>query len=341
MLDLNNVEDGEVVSMLGILSKVTDDDIFRYYIGDYSRSMKSPIREDSVPSFSVFYSEYHRKLMFKDHAEGFFGDCFDLVKLVFELDNLYDVCVRINVDLRLGFRCPESSGINATAMLKIAKRNVEMPKSRQLGVKFRKWRQCDHMYWTVKYGLKEDQLKYFNIFPVNSVLLGNDTVATHTDDNPIYAYIFYKDGKYYYKVYRPLNPDKQYKWMSSTNRTILQGWDQLPETGDTLIITKALKDVAVYRTLGYYAIACQNEISIVKDTVMDALKERFKRIVINQDHDPAGIQGTETLAQLYDLPYYYLTGAEKDISDYREWHSKVITQELITSKLRKIWPGLY
>lgn len=340
MLNLNDVDANDIVSREGILSRTTDDVIFQYYIGDYSRSMKSPLREDSVPSFSVFYSEYHRKLMFKDHASGEFGDCFDIVRMIFDL-SFYDTCVRINMDLNLGFKCPVSNAVYSAPRITVAKRNIEMPKDRQLGVKLRRWQQCDHMYWTIKYDLREKHLKFYNIFPVESVFLGNDIVWNHSDKDPIYAYAFFKDNTYYYKVYRPLTENKQFKWMSSTNRTILQGWDQLPKTGDTLILTKALKDVAVYRTLGYFAIACQNEISMIKDTVMDELKSRFKRIVINQDHDPAGIQGTEALAEAFDLPHFYLTGAEKDISDYREWHSKAITKELIKSKLRELWPGIY
>ena len=341
MLDLDSVNANEIVSREGILSKVTDDDIFRYYIGDYSKSMKSPIRKDNVPSFSVFYSEYHRKLMFKDHAQGYFGDCFDLVRLIYKLGSFYEACVRINDDLKLGFNAPRSSVVNSKPLLTVAKRNIEMPKTRQLGVKFRRWGKCDYMYWTVKYDLKEEHLRYYNIFPVQSVFLGDSIVWKHTSEDPIYAYVFYKDNTYYYKVYRPLTKNKEFKWMSSTNRTVLQGWDQLPKTGTTLVITKALKDVVVYRTLSFYAIACQNEISMIKDTVMDELKSRFTRIVINQDHDPAGIQGTETLAEMYNLPYYYLTEGAKDISDYREWHTRLNTLQLIKSKLRKIWPGLY
>jgi len=339
MLDLNDEGANDIVSRDGILAKTTDKAIFTYYIGDYSKSMKSPLRADNVPSFSVFFSDHHQKLMFKDHAQGHFGDCFDIVRLIFGL-SFYNACVRINEDLELGFDCPESDSINAVPIVTISKTNIDMPKHKQLGVKFRSWLNCDHMYWTIKYGLKEHHLKYYNVFPVSTVLLGNDVVWTHSDDNPIYAYLFYKDNKYYYKVYRPLSPDKQFKWMSSTNRTVIQGWDQLPKTGDTLILTKSLKDVMVYRTLGLYAVSCQNEISIIKDTVMDELKSRFKRIVINQDHDPAGIQGTEQLAELYDLPYYYLEES-KDISDYKEWHTKNDTIKLINLKLNKIWPGLY
>ena len=280
MLDLNKAENEDIVSRDGILSKISDDQIFKEYIGEFklNKAMCSPLRRDSTPSFGLFYSSTHQKILFKDHATGEFGDAFDIVRHIFGI-SLYEACVKINTDFNLGFRCPDAKGGIYKPIIKVAKRNIDLPADKQLGVKFRKWKECDRLYWTVRYGLNEKQLKYFNIFPIEKAFLGTDIIWSHLDDNPIYAYIFLKDGKYTYKCYRPLEQDKRYKWISSTNRTILQGWDQLPATGDTLILTKSLKDVAVYRTLGFYGLACQNELGMIKDTVIEELRTRFKRIV--------------------------------------------------------------
>jgi len=348
MLDLNKAENDIIVSRKDILSRVSDDQIFRYYIGGFklNKAMKSPLRKDSVPSFGLFYSNHHQKILFKDHATGAFGDAFDIVRHIFGL-TLYEACVKINIDFNLGFRCPEGVKGKYKPIIKVAKRNIELSSDKQLGVKFRLWKECDHKYWTVKYGLKEKQLKYFNIFPIDKVFLGKDVIWSHTKENPIYAYIFLKDGKYTYKCYRPLEKDKRYKWLSSTNRTILQGWDQLPKTGDTLILTKSLKDVVVYRTLGFYGLSCQNELGVVKDTVIDELRTRFKRIVLNNDFDYAGVTGTNLMKRAYNLPYFFLqdfrtrSNGYKDISDYREWHTKDAAMTLIKYKLRKIWPMIY
>lgn len=337
MLNLNDINDSDLVSTTKILSKLTDDQIFSYYVGDYSRSMCSPLRKDSVPSFSVYHSSLHNKLYYKDHATGDFGDCFDIVRQLFQT-SLIGACAIINNDFELGFRNPDNiEKIPPTRA--IAKSNVILPKTKELGCKFRPWYQCDTDFWTARYGLTEQQLAYYNVRPVHSVFLGDDVITRGSVKDPIYAYIFYKDGNYTYKIYRPLTDDKKHKWMSSTNKTVLQGWDQLPPKGDLLILTKALKDVMVYRTFGYYAIACQNEVSIVKDTVMDELKSRFKHIVVNQDQDEAGILGTETLCNLYDLPHYYLDieNEAKDISDYRAAFGEKKTELLIKTKLNEIF----
>ena len=348
MLDLNNANTEDVVSRDLILSRITDEQIFKYYIGDFklNKAMCSPIRKDSVPSFGLFYSTHHQKLMFKDHATGAFGDAFDIVRHIFGL-TLYEACVKINIDFNLGYRCPEGRKAKYEPVIKVAKRNIDLPNSKPLGVKIRKWKHCDYNYWTVKYDTNEKQLKYFNIHPVDKVFLGNEVIWIHSDSNPIYAYVFYKDGKYTYKCYRPLEKDKRYKWISSTNRTVLQGWDQLPATGDTLILTKSLKDVLVYRTLGFYALACQNELGMVKNTVIDELRNRFKRIVLNNDFDYAGVTGTNLMRKAYKLPYFFLQSFKtrsngfKDISDFREWHAKDASIKLINNELRKIWKFLY
>ena len=42
------------------------------------------------------------------------------------------------------------------------------------------------------------------------------------------------------KIYQPYS---NFKWLSNTSASDLQGLSQLPDRGDTLVITKSLKDV--------------------------------------------------------------------------------------------------
>lgn len=348
MIDLNATS-GEIVSVENIRSKVSDMEIIRFYVGDVKigDTICSPLRKDNLPSFAVFYSQYHQKPMFKDHATGNFGDAFDLVKQMYRLPGLYQACGRINEDMKLGFSCPEAKEINSTPVLITPKNRIRLPNNKKLGVKFRRWSQEDYNYWTIRYGVTEQQASFFGIFPVKSVFLGPTIIWEHSKDNPIYTYLFHKDGEYTYKIYRPLNPEKRFKWMSNTNVSVLQGWDQLPSKGELLILTKSLKDALIYRTLGFYALSCQNELGLIKDSVMEDLRNRFKRIVVQQDFDYAGVRGTNVIRKKYNLPYFFIqdfktrSNGFKDISDYREWHSAEKTKLLISNKLRKIWPGLY
>ena len=195
MLDLNKANTEDIVTREGILNKITDSQIFRQYIGEFklNKSMCSPLRKDSVPSFGLFYSTHYQKIMFKDHAQGAFGDAFDIVRHMFNL-TLYQACIKINLDFNLGFRCPDAKEGKYIPVFTTAKRNLELSPDRALGVKYRRWKHCDNHYWNIKYDLVEAQLTYFHIFPVDKVFLGKDVVWQHADNNPIYVYVFFKDG---------------------------------------------------------------------------------------------------------------------------------------------------
>ena len=54
-----------------ILSCITDVEIFSHFLGGIPRKpISSPIRKDSIPSFSLFYSDKYEKMMYKDFATG-------------------------------------------------------------------------------------------------------------------------------------------------------------------------------------------------------------------------------------------------------------------------------
>ena len=343
MLDLNDSFDKKRVSRKVILEKLSDEQLFRHYLGDFKigKSMNSPLRKDNIPSFSVFRSKYHNKMMYKDHATGEWGDIFDLVSALYMTD-LYGALIKINNDFDLGFENSAREKINYVSVAKPIQRcNISEPETK-LEMKFRKWRTCDYKYWTLKYGINEEQLKYYKIFPVQTVFLNGNPIWNSTNDNPIYAYVFYKDGKYTYKAYRPLEKNKRYKWINNANRSVIQGWDQLTDSGPLLILTKSLKDVVVYRTLGFLAVSCQSELGIVKDTVMDELKRRFNKIVLQNDFDYAGVVGTNIMRKKYSLPYFFLQNFKtrsnglKDISDYREYHSVREAKLFINEKLKNL-----
>ena len=65
-----------------ILKRISEYDIFNYYIGSNFKigTISSPFRKDKNPSFDIFYSpDTIRKMMYKDHGTSESGSCFDLV----------------------------------------------------------------------------------------------------------------------------------------------------------------------------------------------------------------------------------------------------------------------
>ena len=101
-------------------------------------------------------------------------------------------------------------------------------------------------------GVTIPTLNSFNVTPISYFWLDDSIIKA---DTRAYAYGEKKDGMTSYKIYQPNS--KSMKWLSNVDKTIHQGYTNLPASGELLIITKSLKDVmSLHDTLG---ISCNNE----------------------------------------------------------------------------------
>ena len=310
-----------------VLKKISEYQIFSYYLGCDFKSgvvMNSPLRQDDKPSFSIF-TDRKGTLRFKDFGTGDTGDCFTFIQRLFGND-FYSSLVRINEDFKLDLMYNKRNEVHKpfdgfiTAIKELA-----FDAKKSINVKIQSFTFVDKHYWR-QYGITEAMLEYYNIFSCKCVFIGENVVGYYKNNDPIYGYLFFKDNSYTWKIYRPLSLSG-YKWMSNTNRTIFQGWDQLPERGELIIITKSLKDVMVLRTLGFISAALQNEITNIKDTVARELYERFNIVYILNDFDYTGVKGANNLKKKYGFTPIFLQDFRtrhngfKDISDFRLDHS--------------------
>ena len=72
------------MSLKDILGKLSDYDIYAYYMGKFQvgKLYNSPLRStDKIPSFAVFLSRNH-DLLFKDHGSGQSGNAITFCKLI-------------------------------------------------------------------------------------------------------------------------------------------------------------------------------------------------------------------------------------------------------------------
>jgi hypothetical protein len=177
----------------------------------------------------------------------------------------------------------------------------------------------DYNYWG-KYHISLELLQEYDVFSCSYVFLTkNDKIITFETkkDNPQYAYRFTYDGEYYYKIYKPLEENKKYKWLFSGFKDIIEGYDQLPLYGDLLILTKSLKDCMSYNVCGYPAISLQGETNILKGELVHKLLKRFNKIILNYDNDQEGIKNTIKINNEYGFRYFYIP-KYKDLSDFIE-----------------------
>ena len=138
-----------------------------------------------------------------------------------------------------------------------------------------------------------------------------------------------------FKIYRPYSKNKSAKWRTNTGLHDLQGWAQLPQYNDLLIITKSLKDVMVLYKLGYHAIAPGSESASLPVKIVDQLKERFKKIIILFDYDDGGLNGASKLNNKFGfdkvfIPYEYKEiHNAKDVSDFYKEFGKDKTIKML------------
>ncbi len=284
-----------------ILSKVTEYDIYARYIGQFKIGYiyNSPFREDKNPSFGIFRSRKSGKLLFKDHGNGECGDVIKFVELYTGLTNYNDILNRIVTDM----------SITNNTKLKSTKQYES--KDTVIGVVRQDWTDVDKQYWS-QFGISLKTLKKFGVSSIKYYLCDGVVKGVYKENNPMYAYKVYDR----FKIYRPL-ADKYTKWRNNLTPYDIQGYEQLPEKGDLLIITKSLKDVMCLYEMGYTAISPSSESTFISDKALNQLNRRFKRILICFDRDVSGIKNMRKISLKTGLNGFLVhkKWKAKDISD--------------------------
>lgn len=303
-----------------ILKKTTEYDIYNYYIPgkfEIGKAISSPFREDNNPSFSIFKAKKNGRLLFKDHAAGYTGDCFKFVMHIRSL-NYRDALKDIYKNIVVNKLKQTIKGIDIKERYKDTNKIISIKKKYFTSI--------DDDYWSKYKVIDRNLLKFFNVYPISHVWINDRQMSwKYESDNPMYAYEIYNK----YKIYRPY-ADRKHKFLSNCGLYDIQGWEQLSKTNKSLIITKSLKDVMVLHALGYDTIAPQGEHSSLPDTIMKQLKYWYDTIYILYDNDEAGKKGADNLILKHPfIQAIFLPGEEKDISDYIENHTVKETKEML------------
>lgn len=275
LYDTTNIKDEVNITLDYILSKVTEYDIYAAYIGNFKVGMiyNSPFRKDKNPSFGCFYSRTTKQLMFKDYGTGDCGNVIKFVSLLTGLTNYSDILNNIVNKLK----------ITNNTQLVSSKQYIPSTET-VIGVVRQDFTLTDINYWS-QFNISINTLKKFGVSSIKYYLCNGIVKGIYKDTNPMYAYKVYN----HFKIYRPL-ADKCTKWRNNLTENDIQGFKQLPKTGDILIITKSMKDVMCLYEIGIPAISPSSESTFIPDKVLEQLKKRFKRIIILFDRDEAGVK---------------------------------------------------
>lgn len=275
MYDKRRVKIPTDITLDYILSKVSEYDIYAHYLGQFKVGAiyNSPFRKDKNPSFGIYYSKRTKQLLFKDHGTGECGNIVKFVSLYTGLTNYNDILKDIVKQL------------NITTDTKLDSSKQYIPSSETvIGIVRQKFTPTDINYWS-QFNISEKTLKKFNVNSIKYYLCNGIVKGIYKEDNPMYAYKVYNN----FKIYRPL-ADKYTKWRNNLTEYDIQGHAQLPSKGDTLIITKSMKDVMCLYEMGIPAISPSSESTFIPNDILEGLKKRFKRIIILFDRDNAGVK---------------------------------------------------
>lgn len=297
-----------------ILLKHSEIEIFRWYFEEdfqLNRKYKSPFRKDERPSFGFYYSHLRGKVLANDFKTGEKLDCFAFVAKLFNISRGAAI-EKVAADFGIIKGRVDATRITVEQANKLANFSKNLTTYEFEYQTIRKNYNDRELEWWKKFNITLDILKKFNVYSISSVYVNKNRQKF---EGMKFAYFFPSTNKV--KIYCP-EEIKDRKWRGNVSAVHdIYGYEQLPDTGDLLFITKSLKDVMSLYSFGYHAIAFQSETYNGNQGVINGLKARFKRIIVMFDNDATGVDKANYFKEQYDLevtfiPLYLET---KDISD--------------------------
>ena len=269
---------------------------FKYYCPSFieiRKKFKSELRKDNSPTVSII--PYNGRLLYKDFGSSEHAfDCFNYVKYKYNCSFIGALRI-IDCDFNLGLSSKKDA-INFT-MGYMAYRQDKTPKFTESQVIIRKkkrlWTEEDAKFWS-QYLVNRELLIKFAVEPISHFWVNSNRFSCKS-----ISYAFRFNNRY--KIYSPY--DTKNKWLSNTKKTDVQGYKQLPNKGERVIITSSLKDVICLHAAGYNSIAMQSEMQIPEQKLVDNLKSRFKKIDVlyDNDFDKASNPGQTMAKKICDL----------------------------------------
>lgn len=305
-----------------ILSIVSEKDIFHLFIKeeiitDKGALYKAPYRNDEHPD--CYFEEFDNKLYFVDFADiPQSKNCFSFIQKCTNL-NFRDSLQYIIKHLNLGKGnnpIREETTLKENKVVEVRK----IKKDRVITFLPRKFNYKDMKFWS-QYEISRQNLEEDKVIPIDlyksTSRKGEPFVIKPLDI--MYAYTDFDNNKV--KIYRPYG-NKEEKWFTNCTQNDIGNVDNLPISGDQLIISKSYKDCRVLRNQGLNVVWFQNEGMIPAPTLLVSLCKRFKSIIVWFDNDKAGIKSAKLVVSHINSLFpgkakaIHLEGEQKDPSDY-------------------------
>ena len=311
-----------------ILCKISEYDIFRYYchnFKNYGDKFCSELREDRSPTCSIV--PWKGKVIYKDFGSGDSHDCFSYIQAKYGLT--FSEAMRV-IDTDFGLGLQSGTVIKSQIAITYGTQDVIERRPTKIEKKARQWNVEDKNFWS-QFHIPKHLLTKFGVQPIDYFWINEARYRCHS-----LSYVYNINGRY--KIYRPFETEG--KWYSNTSKDDIQGWRQLKDNGDIVILASSLKDVMCLNVLGYEAIALQSEMQMPSAELIKQLSERFEVVAVLYDNDfekdanPGQTMANKICAEFnlinIILPAHYKS---KDISDLMKDHGVEIAEKIVKIQL--------
>lgn len=321
------------ITLEEIENKVSQKHILEFYIGNISKPICSPFRKDKNPSLT--FKNKGNKVIWKDWGTGEGGDAITFLMLYFNLsfkevlNKIWNEMVSNHTVCYMNYSNKENYVTTTTNFIKHESNNDINVIKQSFGF-------FDRKFWK-NYGISIKTLIKYDVFSLKSINFRRYNYF-YSINNPLYGYCFSNN---IWKIYMPNNNKKRF--LFNGTKDVIEGYKQLDAVGKILFITKSLKDVMLFRELGYNAISLIGETVLLEQYVYDNLKERFDKIFVFYDNDPAGIKGADKICSTYNIQKMLIPDKfeTKDLTDTYRKYGLEITTELIKDLLDEKGINLY
>jgi len=318
-----------------ILQKVSEYDIFRYYMphSDWKPNNVtfSPFRNEKTPSFMI--GNKHGRLTFIDFGDtSKRGSCFDFVKMMFNILDYQDALRLIDRDLGLGLT-RETNTKEYKRIVTEYKQPVRMQKTySNIQVVTKKFTKDELAYWN-QYHIDIQDLKDNNVYSISKVYLNKQLFPAPVDELR-FGYLY--DDKW--KIYRPYAKDKRSKWVpNNVPITAMDGKENIKDC-DVAFINKSKKDYMVMKKLFPCSCAVQNEgLGCFSPENVEYIKSNSASQILSFDSDITGVENSQQITELFgfdycNVPRKYLSEGIKDWADLARVHGLKAIEEYLLEK---------
>jgi DNA primase len=318
-----------------ILEKVSEYDIFRYYMphSEWKPNIVtfSPFRNEKNPSFMI--GNKHGRLTFIDFGDtSRRGSCFDFVMMIHNITDYQEALKLIDRDLGLGL----SRGTNTNVYKHIVKEYKQPIKTAKtyshIQVITKKFTNEELAYWA-QYHQDIEDLKANNVYSISKVYLNKQLFPAPIGELR-FGYL-YGDK---WKIYRPHAKDKRSKWVpNNVPITAMDGKDDTKQC-DVAFINKSKKDYMVMKKIFPCSCAVQNEgLGCFSPDNVEYIKSNSASQILSFDSDVTGVENSQQITQMFDfgycnVPRKYLSEGIKDWADLAKVHGMKAIEDYLLEK---------